>query len=55
MNDKFEDFCDLLRGQYGLEIEDVDERAVRRMIVDGEEPQEIVDQLAEKYNLTKIE
>ena len=45
----------MLLVQYGLDIGDVDEMAVRRMLVDGEEPQEILDEMAEKYDLTKIE
>lgn len=43
----------LLNDEYGIGLADVSEDAVERALNDGEEPQAIVDWLAEKYDLGK--
>jgi len=44
----------LLMKRFGIDLSDVDEDAVMKSILDGEEAEAIVDELAEDYELEEL-
>lgn len=46
---------ELLQKMYGIGIDDIDSHLVENMILDGEDPEAIVDYIAEKYDLDRID
>ena len=53
-NEQMAEVGRLLEAQYGISIYDVGEDAVERALDDGDDPQAVVDWLAEKDGLVKI-
>jgi len=45
----------LLQKMYGIGIDDINAHLVENMILDSEEPEAIVDFIAEKYDLDRID
>lgn len=46
---------DLLKTRYGLGLGDVDQRRIVKSLDEGEMPEAIVDEIGEKYGLTRID
>jgi len=45
----------LLKERFGLDLSEVDENEVRQFLLNGEEPEAIVDGIKEDYDLTEID
>ena len=54
-NEQMNEFEKLLTKQYGLTLADLDQDPIERDLDEGEDPQAILDDLAEKFKMERID